>query len=266
MTGLDRIAAMFDRAAAQGRCAFLPYFTVGYPDYATSVETLAQMAALDVDGFEIGIPFSDPLADGPVIQEASQMALNNGTTPRHALQAIAELRARGVQQPILLFSYVNPVLAYGSAAFVRDAKAAGADGFIIPDLPPDEAAEFAAVCAAEGLALVFFIAPTSSPQRIALSAQHASGFIYMVAVTGITGVRNDLPPDLREFIARVRAATTQKLVLGFGISTPEHARQLVGVVDGFIVASALIRAAKDGLASTIALARRLRYADQPEGV
>jgi tryptophan synthase alpha chain len=217
------------------------------------------MAALDVDGFEIGLPFSDPLADGPVIQAASQVALDNGTTVGSGLSAIRELRARGVQQPMLLFSYVNPLVAYGTEKIVAEAKAAGADGFIIPDLPPEEASMFAA-CAREGLALVFFVAPTSNAGRIALVAQVATGFIYVVAVTGITGVRAELPPDLLDFIARLRAATTQPLVMGFGISTPEHARRMNGLVDGFAVGSALVRAAGDSIAAVEALARDLRAA------
>ncbi|MDX2079117.1 MAG: tryptophan synthase subunit alpha [bacterium] len=258
--GLPAIEAMFNTTKAQNRAAFLPFFTIGYPTYDESIEILVEMSKLGVDGFEIGIPFSDPLADGAVIQASSQVALDNGITPRHGLQAVRDLRARGVYQPILVFSYINPLLAYGAEQFVMDAKEAGADGFIIPDLPPEEAHVFAE-CAKQDMALVFFIAPTSNPERISLVTQQATGFIYVIAVTGITGARDSLPEDLQAFIARARSQTDKPLVLGFGISKPEQARQLNGLVDGYIVASALIRAHQNGTsADVIQLAGALRGA------
>lgn len=258
-SGLEAISAMFERAKAAKRAAFLPYFSVGYPTYADSLDAIEKMAALDVDGFEIGIPFSDPLADGPVIQAASQVALENGITVQHGLDTIRELRRRGVRQPMLIFSYVNPLIAYGTEKIVMDAKAAGADGFIIPDLPPEEAHLFAA-CQRENMALVFFIAPTSKPERIRLVGEVATGFIYVVSLTGITGARSDLPSDLVDFIGRVRAETSQPLVMGFGISKPEHARMMTGLLDGFIVGSALVRAAGESINAVEALARDLRQA------
>jgi tryptophan synthase alpha chain len=260
LNGLDAVESMFTRAQAQNRAAFLPFFTIGFPDYDTSLDVLTEMSKLDVDGFEIGIPFSDPLADGPVIQEASQIALSNGITVPKCLQAVRELRSRGVYQPIMMFSYLNPVLAYGIDNFVRDAKEAGADGFIIPDLPPDEGGSFAEACARENMAMVYFVAPTSNPERIAIAAKHATGFIYVLAVIGITGARAELSPDLRAFIQRVRKITDKRLVLGFGISTPEHARQMNGLMDGFIVASALMRLGKQGTAIVCELAASLRQA------
>jgi tryptophan synthase alpha chain len=260
MTPLKAIEAMFARSREEQRPAFLPYFPVGYPTYAESVEAIYQMAQVGVDGFEIGIPFSDPLADGPTIQAATQVALENGTTVNHALQAVRELRERGVDQPMLMFSYLNPIINYGIDAFVRDAKAAGANGFIIPDLPPEEASLLADSCQREHMALVFFLAPTSSRTRIQLVAGQATGFIYVVSLTGITGERKDLPSDLADFIARVRAETDSPLVLGFGISTPEHARTLTALVDGFIVGSALVRAGRESVESVRTLAHRLRYA------
>src|SRR6185295_18074850 len=160
-SGLETIAAMFARAKVQNRAAFLPYFPIGYPDYETSLDTIQAMAGVGVDGFEIGIPFSDPLADGPVNQAAMQKALENGITVKKCLEAVRTLRERGVTQPMLLMGYINPMLAYGVDAFVRDAKAAGADGLIVPDLPPEEAAVFSDACTREGLAMVFFLAPTS---------------------------------------------------------------------------------------------------------
>lgn len=258
--GLHAIEAMFNTAQAQNRAAFLPFFTIGYPTYDESIEILVKMAQLGVDGFEIGIPFSDPLADGATIQASSQVALENGITPRHGLQAVRDLRARGVNQPIMIFSYINPLLAYGAEQFVLDAKEAGADGFIIPDLPPEEIHLFSA-CQKLDMGLVFFIAPTSNEGRIAFVTEQATGFIYVISVTGITGARDSLPDDLQAFISRVRSQTDKPLVLGFGISTPEQARQLNGLVDGYIVASALIRAHQQGTsADVIALADGLRKA------
>ena len=259
-TGLDSIAAMFARAKAENRAAFLPYFPIGYPTYAESLDAIEAMAGEGVDGFEIGIPFSDPLADGPVIQAATQIALENGTTVRQCLGAVKELRARGVSQPMLLMGYVNPILAYGVENFVRDVKAAGADGLIVPDLPPEEGETLADLCAVAGLALVFMIAPTSNPSRIRLIGQRATGFIYVVTFIGITGVRDQLPAELSSFIARVRADTHMPLVMGFGISKPEQARRMSELVEGFIVGSALVRAGKDGVEAVRELAGTLRRA------
>ena len=260
-TGIDSLAAMFERARAQNRAAFLPYFPIGYPTRAESIDAIEAMAAENVDGFEIGMPFSDPLADGPVIQAATQIALENGVTVRDCLAAVRELRARGVRQPMLMMGYLNPILAYGVDAFARDARAAGADGLIIPDLPPEEAEQVTAAAAREGLALVFFLAPTSTPERIAFVAKQATGFIYVVALTGVTGARTALPPDLTAFIARLRQQVGGvPLTLGFGISTPEQARAMNGLLDGFIVGSALVRAGKAGVEPVRALTRSLRQA------
>ncbi len=259
-SGLAALDAMFALAKAQGRAAFLPYYPIGYPSYAGSLEAIEAMAEVGVDGFEIGIPFSDPIADGPTIQAATQIALENGTTVRKCLDAVRTLRGGGVTQPMLMMGYANPLVAYGTEQFVRDARAAGADGLIVPDLPPEEAAMFADVCAQEGMALVFFLAPTSNDKRIDMSAKHATGFIYVVSLTGITGARAKLPTYLRDFIRRLRAKTDKPLVLGFGISTAEHARQVSQLTDGFIVGSALVRAGGEGVAAVRDLASVLRNA------
>ena len=245
---------MFARAKSEKRAAFLPYFCIGYPDYAESLRAIESVAAAGVDGFEIGIPFSDPIADGPTIQATTQIALENGTTLRQCLAAVKTLRQKGVTQPMLMMGYANPLVAYGTDRFVRDARAAGADGLIVPDLPPEEASMFAESCAREGLALVFFLAPTSNDARIEMATANATGFIYVVSLTGITGARKELPAYLTKYFARLRAKTDMPLVLGFGISTPEHARQLRGLTDGFIVASALIRAWERGFDEMRALA------------
>lgn len=266
MSGVDAIAAMFERSRAEGRAAFLPYFPIGFPDYAASLAAIEAMAQEGVDGFEIGIPFSDPLADGPVIQAATQRALENGTTVRQCLEGVRELRQRGIRQPMLMMGYLNPLLAYGIEQFVRDAKAAGADGFIVPDLPPEEAALMSDACAREGMALVFFLAPTSSDERIALVAAQATGFIYVVSLTGVTGARSELPPDLLAFLRRVREAVKDaRLVLGFGISQPDHVRMVSPWVDGFIVGSALVRAGSEGRETVRQLTRSLRNVPEQPG-
>ncbi len=258
--GLDAIDRLFMQAKAGRRAAFLPYFPIGYPTYAESLDAIAGMAAAGVDGFEIGIPFSDPLADGPTIQAATQVALENGTTVRDCLRAVRDLRARGVTQPMLLMGYLNPLLAYGVEEYVCDAKAAGADGFIVPDLPPEEAGLIAEICEREQMALVFFVAPTSNDKRIEQVAEKARGFIYCVSLTGVTGERAELPPDVRDFIRRVRARTDQRLVMGFGISTPEQARMMNEFMDGFIVGSALVKAGRNGAGAVKELAAKLRNA------
>lgn len=239
---MSSLQAMFDNARAEGRPAFLPYFPIGYPTYDESLDAIHAMAQAGVDGFEIGIPFSDPLADGPTIQAATQQSLENGTTVRACLQAVRDLRERGVTQPMMMMSYINPLLAYGADRFAVDASAAGANGLIVPDLPPEEAGLFAEACQHAGLDLIFFLAPTSSPERIRLVADRATGFIYVVSLTGVTGARSQLPTDLTEFIGRVRQIAEQPLVLGFGISQPDHVRQIAPLVDGYIVGSALVRA------------------------
>ncbi|MDX2140362.1 MAG: tryptophan synthase subunit alpha [Chloroflexota bacterium] len=257
--GLPALTAMFERAKAEGRSAFMPYFPIGYPTYDESLAVIETLAQAGVDGFEIGIPFSDPLADGPVIQVATQKALENGTTVAKCLEAVRDLRARGVQQPMMMMGYMNPFMRYGIEAFVRDAKAAGADGIIVPDLPPEEGARFAEACRTEGLALVFLLAPTSSSERIALVAQEASGFIYVVSLTGVTGERSEMPADLSNFIERVRAQSGDTpLVLGFGISQRQHVEMVEKLVDGYIVGTAMVRAGGSGHIAVEALLERLR--------
>lgn len=259
--GTRAIEAMFARAAAEGRSAFLPYFPIGWPTVPGSLEAIEGMAAAGVDGFEIGMPFSDPLADGPVIQAATQKALENGVTVRGCIEAVRVLRERGVHQPMLLMGYLNPLLAYGPKQFVADAKAAGADGVIIPDLPPDEGGEWVDLCAKANLALVFFLAPTSTPGRIELVTDQSTGFIYVVSLTGVTGARSALPDELEAFLAGVKAAAGDlPLVLGFGIGTPEQAQRINRLTDGFIVGSALVRAGKDGPDAVVRLARSIAAA------
>jgi tryptophan synthase alpha chain len=187
------------------------------------------------------VPFSDPLADGPTIQRSTQIALEAGMTMRRCLELTAELRMRGIEQPLLLMGYINPIMTYGIERFVVDAVACGADGLIVPDLPPEEAGDLEAACQESGIALVFLLAPTSTEERIRLIVQRSSGFIYLVSVTGVTGARTSLQADLTQFVERVRGLTKKPLAVGFGISTPEHVLQVVQLADGVIVGSALMR-------------------------
>ena len=240
-TGLEQIAAAFAGAKKKGRAALMPYYTLGYPDWATSLDIITAIAA-DSDLLELGVPFSDPLADGPTIQHSTQLSLEQGTTLDGCLDMVRELRRRGVHTPVLLFGYYNPFLAYGLARLARAARAAGAQGFIVPDLPPEEAAEMEAAAAGEGLAYVHFLAPTSNAHRIDAVTTRAKGFIYLVSVTGVTGARQTIDTNLAEFVDRVRRHTNASLAVGFGISTPEQAASIGGMADGVIVGSALINA------------------------
>lgn len=240
-TGLDQIAAAFAAARQRGTAALMPYYTLGYPDRATSLDVIAAIAPHS-DLLELGVPFSDPLADGPTIQHSTQVSLENGTTLAGCLDMLRELRGRGVRCPVLLFGYYNPFLAYGLPALARDARAAGAQGFIVPDLPPEEMGELEAAASAEGLATINFLAPTSSDRRIAHVTAAARGFIYLVSVTGVTGARSSFHAGLAEFIGRVRSQTATPLAIGFGISTPAQAAAIGRLADGVIVGSALINA------------------------
>ena len=257
-TGVERIAAAFARARADGRAAFMPYHAMGYPTRAVTLEAMVALGEAGADLFEIGIPHSDPLADGPTIQTATYEALMQGTTVKDCLAMTTELRAAGMTQPFCAMTYFNPLMAYGVQRFVDDAVAAGIDGLIVPDLPPEEAQELEDACRAAGLATIYLLAPTSTEGRIRLVAQHATGFIYLVSVTGITGARTELPPDLADFVARVRRATRLPLAVGFGIGTGAQAAAVARIADGVIVGSALVKAAGgEGVEAVRALALEL---------
>ena len=239
---------------------FMPYFPLGYPDLDTSIDVIEALASSGADLIEVGLSFSDPLADGPVIQKATQVALEQGITVKKSLQAVAELRKRGVDVALILMGYYNPMLAYGLEKFIRDARDAGADGFIVPDLPMEEAEEFQAVLSGasrpsstdfaksaqssaqgEGLPLIQMLAPTSPNERMEAIARNAKGFIYLVSVTGVTGARMSISEGLGELINRVREHTSAPVCVGFGIGTPEQAKQVGALADGVIVGSACVK-------------------------
>jgi tryptophan synthase alpha chain len=223
----------------------MPYFPLGYPDLETSIDVIEALAKNGADLIEVGLSFSDPLADGPLIQQATQMALEKGITVKKSLDAIKKIRNRGVDIPLVLMGYYNPMLAYGLEKFVRDAMAAGADGFIIPDLPVEEADEFTSATAgtehAFSLPLIQMLAPTTPNERMERIARTAKGFIYLVSVTGVTGERKSISEGLGDLIARVREHTLLPVCVGFGIGTPQQAKEVGRMADGVIVGTACVR-------------------------
>jgi len=250
-TGPERIAAAF---AGHGRAAALmPYLMGGYPDVRASIDSALAAAEAGADLIELGIPFSDPLADGPVIHSAGTEALRNGVTLEDVLGVAREASAA---LPVVLMVYANPVLARGAERFAEAAATAGAAGLIVPDLPYDEADAVRAACEAAELALVPLVAPTTVEERVAAIGRDARGFVYTVSLAGTTGERDRLPPELADTVARVRAATDVPVAVGFGISTAEHARQVAELADGVIVGSRIVRAAGEGGADAVGAAVR----------
>ncbi len=228
-------------AFAKGRKALIAYVTTGYPSLEATVEVVPMLARLGCDIVELGIPFSDPLADGATIQEASLKALHNGATADACLSAAAKIR-RVTDVPLVFMSYFNPILASGLSSFVERSSQSGLDGLIVPDLPPEEGGELESLARPKGIDLIYLLAPTSTEVRIRVVASHSRGFIYLVSVAGVTGARTSLPPDLEVFVKRVRVAAKQPLCVGFGISTPPQAREVARYADGVIVGSRLVRA------------------------
>jgi tryptophan synthase alpha chain len=238
---VSRIAACFARCSGEDRLALIAYLTVGYPRLEMTPDLVAIAARSGADLVELGIPFSDPLADGRTIQATSQAALRAGVTVSKALEAAAGARLL-TDVPMLFMTYLNPILAFGLEAFCKAAKAAGIDGLIVPDLPVAEATELRSRARESELELVFFVAPTSTPEAIAAAAAASTAFVYCIAVTGVTGARAELDPAVLPLIALVRRHTTLPVVVGFGISKPKHLAALQGHADGAIVASALLDA------------------------
>ena len=227
--------------AFKNKPIFMPYFPLGYPTLETSIDVIEALAKNGADLIEVGLSFSDPLADGPVIQQATQVALEHGITIKKSLAAVVELRKRGVTIPLILMGYFNPMLAYGLEKFVHDALEAGADGFIIPDLPLEEAEEFVKATRESHLPLIQMLAPTSPDERMESIARNAKGFIYLVSVTGVTGARTSISDGLGDLIQRVREHTSVPVCVGFGIGTPEQAKQVGQLADGVIVGSACVK-------------------------
>ena len=237
---MNRIANAFTHPPA-----LMPYFTLGYPDFETSLTCIQAAVESGADLIELGMPFSDPLADGPVIQRSTQIALENGMTLTKCLEAVRRLRKVGIKTPLLLMGYFNPIISYGVKRFVSDAANAGADGFIIPDLPLEESAEMESECESHDLSYIYMLAPTSTKERIEKVASRARGFIYLVSVAGVTGERTRVASDLENFVSRVKAAVRVPVAVGFGIGTAAQAREVGSIADGVIIGTAVIKAASE---------------------
>ena len=234
---MSRIASIFTKPA---RTALIPYVTVGYPSIEATLKVVTLLANNGCDIVELGIPFSDPLADGATIQKASFCALQNGVTPEICLEVARELRQK-IDIPMVFMTYFNPVLNYGSDRFCEACATSGVDGLIIPDLPPEEGTELETTTQGYDLDLIYLLAPTSTKERISLVAERSRGFIYLVSVAGVTGTRDKLPEHLASFVAGVRELVTKPICVGFGISTVEQAGQVAQIADGVIVGSRIIQ-------------------------
>jgi tryptophan synthase alpha chain len=262
---MSKIASAFSQP---GHKALIAYVTVGYPTIEATLKVVTLLADSGCDIIELGIPFSDPLADGVTIQKSSFHALQNGVTPRLCLELAGQL-IKKIDIPLAFMTYYNPVLKYGLGQFCAACAGSGVSGLIIPDLPPDEGSELEAISQRQGLDLIYLLAPTSTGERIRLAARRSRGFIYLVSVTGVTGAREKVPADLKAFVARVRKATAQPLCVGFGISTPEQAGQIASIADGVIVGSRIIQLMEkeDDFSSLEKLVRDLRASiDKPKPV
>lgn len=230
----------FAEAKQRGRAAIMPFLTIGYPEQQLSLPLLETLSANGADVIEIGIPYSDPVADGPVIQASSQQALENGVTPERVFEIAEEYTLGGSRAALVAMTYYNILLQYGLERFVSRCREAGVTGVVVPDLPLEESARLKALLAENHIHLVLFIPPNISDQRIAQIASQASGFIYLISVTGVTGVRKQVPAYLATLCAKIRQHTTTPIALGFGISNADQVAQAAKDVDGVIVGSALI--------------------------
>lgn len=237
---MRRIEKTFAGLKKKGEKALVAYITAGYPDLATTRALIPALARAGVDVLEVGVPFSDPTADGPVIQAASQAALKSGATLHRVLELIRELRGT-VEIPLVLFSYYNPIFSMGSVSFARRAAGAGVDGVLVVDLPAEEAGELRVETDPAGIDLISLVAPTTGGDRARKVVKAASGFIYYISVTGVTGTRGPELEETRENVRTIRALTKLPVVVGFGVSTAEQARQIGSVADGVVVGSAFVK-------------------------
>ncbi|MHB1317217.1 MAG: tryptophan synthase subunit alpha [Anaerolineae bacterium] len=262
--GPAAIERAFGQAVSWGRAALIAYLTAGYPTVADSLPLVRALADGGADIIEVGVPFSDPVADGPVIQRASHAALQAGITPEACLDLAIQIRVSGVSCPLMLMGYYNPIYTFGPAAYARRCATAGVDGLIVPDLPPEEAGALESACRANEVALIYLVAPTSSAERRALIAARTEGFLYLVSRLGITG-RGELPLDaLRKQVSALRPRAHTPIAVGFGVSTPAQARAVAATgADGVIVGSAIVERAADGPEALRKYASSLRAALEP---
>lgn len=236
----NRIDKTFKTLKAANKKALITFITAGDPNFKTSKEIIFELEKSGADIIELGIPFSDPMADGPTIQTASERALKKGATLNHVLELVREVRKKS-RIPIILFGYYNPIFVYGAARFAKDARDAGADGVLIVDLPPEEAQELKLYTDKAGLDLIFLLTPTSDDSRMEFVSRLASGFIYYVSVAGITGARKELSNTIHEYVKKVRCFTSLPVCVGFGISNARQAGEVSRLADGVIVGSAIVK-------------------------
>jgi tryptophan synthase alpha subunit len=238
MTG--RLVPTFERLKREGRTGLVAFVTTGFPSIEATLEAVAALVEGGADIIELGVPFSDPIGEGPTIQRASFAALESGVTTEVCLDVLRKLRVGGLDVPVILMGYYNPILAYGIDAFCRDAAEAGADGFIVVDLPPEESGPLQKACEANGLSIIYLLAPTSTDERIEQVAKLASGFIYCLSITGVTGARDELPESLPAFVERVRKSSGLPIAVGFGISQRKHFEAVGRIADAAVIGSAIV--------------------------
>lgn len=250
---MDRIASTFARARAENRAAFVAYLCAGDPDFDTSLEACRAVLRNGVDILELGVPFSDPLADGLTNQLAAQRALESGMTMGKVNELVRAIRAEFPETPLVFYTYYNLVFANGTENYVREAKAAGLDGLLVLDLPPEESSDVAEACAKVGLKSVYIVAPTTPPERLAKIGAAATGFIYYVSREGVTGVRDAVASGIPEAIAAIKQNTALPVVVGFGIGKREHVAEVAKHADGVVVGSALVNVIRDNLTNRPAI-------------
>jgi tryptophan synthase alpha chain len=253
---MTRIQRLFEKTSSEGRAAFVGYLTAGDPTPEQTPAIAETLVRAGVDLIELGVPFSDPVADGPVIQRASARALNAGTTLPKVLEIARKIRETS-EVPLVLFTYLNPAIHYGFEKLAKDAKAAGIDGVLLTDLSVEEAAAYMQPLRAAGLDTIFLAAPTSTARRLKLVAEYSTGFVYLVSRTGVTGERSDVADSSGVLIERMRAVTKLPLALGFGISTPEQASTVAKLADGVVVGSAIVRQIETDLGGLEPMAKAL---------
>ena len=258
---MSRIADTFANLKRANRRGFIPFITAGDPDLHTTRQLIVELARAGATVIELGIPFTDPMADGPVIQRASERALRHRFGISEVLQIVSGAR-KEIDVPIILFSYFNPLLQFGIEKLARKAKGAGVDGILVTDLVPEEASEFASILRANDLDMIFLVAPTSTDRRLQMVAERASGFIYAVSRAGITGARDEMSAEAEKLVRRMRTFSDLPIAVGFGISTPEHVKDVWRYADAAVVGSAIVREIEQAGASTDVVSRVSRFTRQ----